>query len=148
MACEVLLSYPRRRVGTTKQTLYQNLQTGQYSSYCYSMIIRGIGYRAYYIKTFVSDNLYEFQYSSYLIVRAGHTADLYQPIPQTINIYVGKKDRKLVVRGRHRSQVSYLAVTIANYRLPSVYTGRGIRIKGLKILRKAGKKDKQKGKAF
>jgi len=121
------------------------------------MIIRGIGYRVYHIcndnnlgvnSTFNYSINTEFPNTSYLIVRAGHTTDLYQPIPAIIGIKISKKDRKLVIFCTRHSRVNYWANIIANYRRPSVYTGRGIRLKGVKITRKAGKKDKQKGKAF
>ena len=140
------------------------------------MIIRGIGYRAFYVKNdFVKGNLVgnkdgrseiaiteqksaavdqpfsvhlEYPYSKYLIIRAGHTTDLYQPIPIGIFIKTLKKDRKLVVYGRNQTSVNYISKQIAQYRIPSVYTGRGIRFKRQKIIRKAGKKDKQKGKVF
>ena len=48
----------------------------------------------------------------------------------------------------NKQKVNYFAGAIKNYRQPSVYTGRGLRTKKGVLVRKAGKKDKQKGKAF
>jgi len=90
----------------------------------------------------------EFPYSRYLIVRAGHTEDLYLPLKKNMFIKTSKKDRKMVIYGPDKQQINNLARHIFNYRPPSVYTGRGIRRKHLKPTRKEGKKDKQKGKSF
>jgi ribosomal protein L6P/L9E len=112
------------------------------------LIIRGIGFRAKFVINDVEDKNNEFQFSKYLIIRAGHTTDLYVGIPPNINIKISKKDRKLVIFGRSKVAVMALYKKISNYREPSAYTGRGIRTKGTKPIRKAGKKDKQKGKSF
>ncbi len=135
---------------STLRSLDNNNKWGKYSSFAKIMIIRGIGYRAYYI---VNDNYSntidnEFSYSKYLLIRAGHTSDLYVGLPNNIHIKISKKDRKLVVFGPSKGLVSLIHNNIINYRKPSVYTGRGIRTKGNKPMRKAGKKDKQKGKAY
>jgi len=136
------------------------------------MIIRGIGYRVFYVAldlveapqvtaftsatyacggasiTDVGMAQHEFPFSRYVIIRAGHTKDLYQPLSQTISVKTSKKDRKLSVSGENRAEVNYLAGAISKYRAPSAYTGRGIRTKHVKPIRKVGKKDKQKGKTF
>lgn len=131
------------------------------------MIIRGIGYRAFYV---INDyggqgadaNLYtnaelgnlanvvaaECIYRRFLVIRAGHTTDLYYGIPPGLFVRVLKKDRKLVIFGQSAAGVSYFSKVVSLYRLPSAYTGRGIRYKHIKPIRKAGKKDKQKGKSF
>jgi len=138
------------------------------------MIIRGIGYRAFYLKNdlasastakkniLVSASISfsqdielnnhilqnEFLYNKYLVVRAGHTLDLIQPLPKELYIKTLKKDRKLIIFGQNKNLVNKFASNIYAYRKPSVYTGRGIRRKQIKQLRKEGKKDKQKGKSF
>src|SRR5688572_13650154 len=112
------------------------------------MIIRGIGYRAYYIINDLNLNDGEFKFSKYLLIRAGHTADLYVGIPDNIFIKINKKDRKLVISGNSKILVTSIHSKIINYRGPSIYTGRGIRTKGSIPVRKAGKKDKQKGKSY
>jgi hypothetical protein len=166
---------------------------GAYTPYLKVMIIRGIGYRTFFIENdfliakgeqelktsslnfsnfdqravYDRDNAHitprdseeddihywaraslEFPYSRYLVVRAGHTEDLYLPLEKNVFIKTSKKDRKMIIYGPNKQQVNNLARSIFNYRPPSVYTGRGIRRKHLKPIRKEGKKDKQKGKSF
>jgi ribosomal protein L6P/L9E len=87
-------------------------------------------------------------YAKYLIINAGHTENLHQSLPVTLRSKTTKKDRKLTIFSSFKSEVSYLSKLVIQYRQPSVYTGRGIREKGTRVLRKAGKKDKQKGKSF
>jgi len=91
---------------------------------------------------------YDFIYSSYLIARVGHSIDLCQPIPEGIKIKSSRKDRKLVISGNNFLNVKKFADFLYNYRPPNVYTGRGIRFKWMRVIRKAGKQDKQKGKRF
>lgn len=133
---------------------------GVYTPYCYIIIIRGIGYRAFNItndfinQSIKNKNLFlnitenEFIYNNYLILRAGHTLDLYIGLANGIKCFITKKDRKLVLISNCKENINYLSIIIANYRRPSVYTGRGLRTKKGILIRKAGKKDKQKGKAF
>ena len=91
---------------------------------------------------------FEFSNSKYLAVRAGHTKDLYLPLRHQISCLTLKKDRKLVIASIDKIAAANLANSIYLYRPPSVYTGRGVRVKHVNIVRKAGKKDKQKGRAF
>jgi hypothetical protein len=152
------------------------------------MIIRGIGYRFFYVlndfsltneeislrsgssdleRLFYSKDLSlgnmedsdedlaywsnysnDFQHFRYLVVRAGHTTDLYFPLPSGIYVKTGKKDRKVILYGPDKGQVNNVARSIFDYRPPSVYTGRGIRRKHLKPIRKAGKRDRQRGRVF
>lgn len=173
---------------TTSCVLIKNQLWGNYTSFCKSMIIRGIGYRAFIIDndfglqssiscrgdlqlinfiiqtSSINDMLLEdfeelyyywvhilkneFPYSRYLIIRAGHTNDMYIPLESNIFIKTSKRDRKLVIFGSNKQKVNRLSYDIYKYRKPSVYTGRGVRRKHLKPLRKAGKKDKQRGRVF
>jgi ribosomal protein L6P/L9E len=125
---------------------------GIHTPYCYTVIIRGIGYRAFYLQndfsTRVFRGLWGFIFNSYLVLRAGHTSDVYVGLPAGLTCYIIKKDRKLVFISRSKGYTNYLATALIRYRPPSVYTGRGLRTKKLAVIRKAGKKDKQKGKSF
>jgi ribosomal protein L6P/L9E len=130
------------------------------------IIIRGIGYRIYVVQNDfkVADNLilnnysnidllyniiaYEFPYYRYLIIRAGHASDLYLPIPKTLLLKISKRDRKAVFISNDKLSLGYFVSNIIKYRSPSIYTGRGIRVKHKIQFKKAGKKDKQKGKTF
>ena len=141
----------------TQSAEIRNDLNGRYSAHLSVMIIRGIGYRAFLVVNDFSRNenaeeqnhlFYEFPYNRYLIIRAGHTDDMYQALPSILFVKISKKDRKLVIFSRSLLCVKQLSKYVIKYRLPSVYTGRGVRSKGIKHIRKAGKKDKQKGKAF
>ena len=143
-----------------------------------TLIIRGIGYRAFALandllnKEVLSVNFveslrpvytnqeldesqeftqvgnFEFFSARYLVIRAGHTRDLSLPLQAGVICITRKKDRKLVIASENKVLSSNLARLVHLYRAPSVYTGRGVRLKHTKPLRKAGKKDKQRGKAF
>jgi hypothetical protein len=91
---------------------------------------------------------YEFTSPRYLIIRAGHTLDLCAPLHPWSMTVTKKKDRKLIVVGFSSNISGALAKRVHRYRPPSAYTGRGARIKHVRPVRKAGKKDKQKGKIF
>lgn len=90
----------------------------------------------------------EFVKRKYLIIRAGHTRDLCLPVKTSVNCTVTKKDRKLTIDSPNKILVGNLNRQVYDYRPPSAYTGRGVRIKHQKPVRKAGKKDKQRGRAF
>ncbi len=91
---------------------------------------------------------FEFSKYRYLVVRAGHTRDISIPLHNLVTCATRKKDRKLIIASKDKILSANLSKQVHNYRAPSVYTGRGVRIKHIKPLRKAGKKDKQRGKAF
>lgn len=143
-----------------------------------TLIIRGIGYRAFALtndllnkkalgvnfveslrpiytdqpleesQEFTQVGNFEFFSPRYLVIRAGHTRDLSLPLQAKVTCITRKKDRKLVIASENKVLSSNLARSVHLYRAPSVYTGRGVRLKHIKPLRKAGKKDKQRGKAF
>ena len=92
--------------------------------------------------------IFDLPYSQYLVVRAGHTKDIFMPLNKRVKTHISKKDRKLVVSAQYKMEATNLSKLIWLYRTPSVYTGRGIRAKHIYHLRKVGKKDKQKGKSF
>jgi ribosomal protein L6P/L9E len=160
------------KINTTNDTIKRLIKVGKQTPYVKTLIIRGIGYRAFLLendfvskqKALISDSLKNYEptnneldpqfwsnllinenkYSRYLIVRAGHTKDKFISLPIKIKVKTLKKDRKLVIFGLNKQDVSSIAAAINQYRQPSVYTGRGVRYKAVKVLRKAGKTDKQK----
>lgn len=81
----------------------------------------------------------------FLTLRAGHTTDANWKIFAKIKNL--KKNRKLVLCSKNKEYVNHLSNRAWQYRKPSVYTGRGIRRKGVRVTRKAGKRD-QKGRGF
>jgi ribosomal protein L6P/L9E len=148
------------------------------TSFTKTLIVRGIGYRAFVLSnsflrqrssqtsellsmrplyTEVEQNdlqsinqvgVLEFTGAKYVVIRAGHTRDLCIPLQVNLRGITSKKDRKLVIASKNNSEAANLAKYVYAYRPPSVYTGRGVRVKHAKPVRKAGKKDKQKGRAF
>jgi len=124
--------------------LFQNQILGAYAPFTKTFMIRGIGFQADVIDNYTNSN--EFPYSRYLLLRVGHSFLIYKSIPNYIGVKVSKKDRKLVIYGANKEQVSNFAKEIFKLRPPSVYTGRGIRIKKGLHRRKLGKKDIRKGK--
>ena len=148
------------------------------TSFTKNIIIRGIGYRAFIIINDFSLNYllnsafilhkrelyfsrlaslaseatqttkFDFPNTRYLMVRAGHTRDLYLPLSGNTFVKTSKKDRKLTIASSNNVVAANMAKQLWLYRRPSVYTGRGVRLKHIRSVRKAGKKDKQKGKAF
>lgn len=129
---------------TTSKVLFQNQMLGTYAPFTKTFMIRGIGFQADVIDNPKYSN--EFPYSRYLLLRVGHSFLVYKPIPNYIGIKVSKKDRKVIVYGTNKEQVANFAKEIFKLRPPSVYTGRGIRIKKGMHRRKLGKKDIRKGK--
>ena len=143
-----------------------------------TLIVRGIGYRAFALKNDITRSAnapmafvnstrplfsefeldeaqeltqactFEFPANRYLSVRAGHTRDLYLPLSGGVRCMTSKKDRKLAILSTDKIMSANLAKSVHLYRTPSVYTGRGVRVKHVRPARKAGKKDKQKGRAF
>ena len=85
---------------------------------------------------------WELSNSRYLIIRAGHTKDNFTPLFSSVYAKTLKKDRKLIIFGKNKSEINNLGRQIFDYRKPSVYTGRGIRRKRLKYIRKPGKQEK------
>ena len=126
------------------KTLFQNQTLGAYAPFTKTFMIRGIGFQTDVIDNYANSN--EFPYSRYLLLRVGHSFLIYKSIPNYIGVKVSKKDRKLVIYGANKEQVSNFAKEIFKSRPPSIYTGRGIRIKKGSHRRKLGKKDIRKGK--
>lgn len=128
----------------TQIVLEFNNLLGLRAPYVKVFIIRGIGYQADIVEDIESSS--EFVYNRYLSLRVGHSFLINKPIPEYIGVKIYKKDRKLVIYGVNKEQVSNYAKSVYKLRPPSVYTGRGIRIKKGLHRRKLGKKDIRKGK--
>lgn len=93
-------------------------------------------------------NKNEFPAYRYLVLRLGHSAPSYFPIPNNLRVKITKKDRKLVLSSQNLSLLSIFSRRVYKLRQPSAYTGRGIRFKGQFVRRKLGKKDVRKGRFF
>jgi len=121
------------------------------------LVIRGIGFRAQLLlndalkidQNILNNEVFinytkEFQYKKYLIIRAGHSVELVQPIPQNIIIKIIKKNRKIIICSQDKQSLANFTKKLHFYRPPSAYTGRGIRQKHVKVLRKIGKRDSKR----
>ena len=131
-------------VNSTKITLNYNNLLGFIAPFTKVFVIRGIGYQADVIED--SCSLPEFSFNRYLSLRVGHSFLIYKAIPNYISVKVHKKERKLIIYGVNKEHVANFSKIIYKLRPPSVYTGRGIRIKKGSHRRKLGKKDIRKGK--
>jgi len=119
----------------TKSSLALSSKLGKRASFVNTLIIRGIGYRAFAvsndfvgkggIQNFIEtrrpiyanhdapepnvvSNVAKFELgdSRYLIVRAGHTRDLSLPLPPEVSCRTLKKDRKLIVFSKSKEIAS------------------------------------------
>jgi large subunit ribosomal protein L6 len=137
-------------ITSTQVSVRNNALFGSISPFQVVFIIRGIGYRAILINKMESNDfqLKEFFSVRYLLIRVGFSYSVYLPIPDYIGIKVSKKERKLVIYGFSNDQVATFSHLVYSLRVPSVYTGRGIRYKGCLPRRKLGKKDIRKGRFF
>ena len=101
------------------------------------LIMRGIGYRVFLVKNSFNKNKryknsflytlrplcndsnnesefsymfgYDFCYSRYLLIRAGHTKDSYRPLIPVNSALTSKKDRKLVVINNNKIVLADIA---------------------------------------
>jgi len=134
-----------------------NNKWGKNTPFTKVLVIRGIGFRAQLLSNDlikfdqnILDSKYfciyfkEFQYKKYLIIRAGHSIELIQPIPNNIIIKINKKNRKISISGQNKQSITNFTKKLYFYRPPSAYTGRGIRQKHIKVLRKIGKRDSKR----
>jgi len=121
------------------------------------LVIRGVGFRAQLLlndvlkidQNILNNEVFinyfeEFQYKKYLIIRAGHSVELVQPIPNNIVIKIIKKNRKIIICSQDKQSITNFTKKLYFYRPPSAYTGRGIRQKHVKVLRKIGKRDSKR----
>ena len=126
------------------KTINKN-EYGQLYPFTKSFIIRGIGYQSdIFENTYVGFN--EFTFKKYILLRVGHSFQLYYPIPDAINLKIKYKTRKITLYSSNKGQIFNFSKFICQAREPNVYTGRGIRIKKIVYRRKIGKKEGKKGK--
>lgn len=128
------------------KSFLKNLKWGNKTFFFKILVFRGIGYRATYIVNKLQNKASGlFKYKRYLLIRAGHTIELVLPMAETVFAKVKKKERKLILYGENKQLINFFASSVLKYRKPSLYTGRGIREKHIKVIRKI-RKDKQKQK--
>jgi ribosomal protein L6P/L9E len=140
----MVLTNLNKSITSTQFKLLNNNILSTFAPFTKVFIIRGIGYQADIIEDVLISP--EFSHSRYLSLRVGHSFLIFKPIPNYVGVKVYKKERKLVIYGASKEQVANFSKVIFKLRTPSVYTGRGIRIKKGLHRRKLGKKDIRKGK--
>jgi len=59
----------------------------------------------------------------FLVVRAGHTKDLLNPLYKNLYIKSLKRDRKIIIYGSNKQLINNLYKKLFRYRKPSPYTG-------------------------
>jgi large subunit ribosomal protein L6 len=126
----------------------QNIVFGLTAPFVTSVLVRGIGYKISLVTCTVSKQTKEFCSPRYLLTRVGYSYFIYTPLPDYLGVKTSYKERKLTMFSKVKQCVATFADYLYKLRPPSVYTGRGIRFKGLVVRRKLGKKDTRKGRLF
>jgi large subunit ribosomal protein L6 len=116
-------------LGLTR-TLISNMVEGVTKGFQKDLEINGVGYRA------------EPKGGKILNLALGYSHPIEYAIPEGITIE-GEKQTQISVKGVDKELVGETAANIRAYRTPEPYKGKGIRYKGEKIIRKAGKAGKK-----
>jgi len=110
--------------GTVRAVL-NNMMKGVSDGFVKEMEILGVGYRAA-VK------------GAELDLQLGYSHDVKHPIPAGVTVTVAD-NTKIKVEGIDKQVVGQFAAEVRAYRPPEPYKGKGIRYKGEKVRRKAGK---------
>ncbi len=119
--------------GTTR-ALLQNMVTGVSTGFTTELEVDGVGYRV------------EMD-GKKLALYVGYSHPFIIDPPAGISFDIDSKTRIVKINGSDNEVVGQLASDIRKIRPPEPYLGKGIRYKGEKIRRKAGKAGKGKGTA-
>ena len=119
--------------GTTR-ALLQNMVTGVSTGFTTELEVDGVGYRV------------EMD-GKKLALYVGYSHPFIIDPPAGVSFEVDSKTRIVKINGSDNEVIGQLASDIRKIRPPEPYLGKGIRYKGEKIRRKAGKAGKGKGAA-
>jgi large subunit ribosomal protein L6 len=119
--------------GTTR-ALLQNMVTGVSTGFTVELEVDGVGYRV------------EMD-GKKLALYVGYSHPFIIDPPDGVSFEIDSKTRLVKVNGSDNEVIGQLASDIRKIRPPEPYLGKGIRYKGEKIRRKAGKAGKGKGAA-
>ena len=111
--------------GTTRAVI-QNMITGLHTGFTKVLEIQGVGYRA------------ELNGKD-LVIHVGYSHPVDFKAPEGIEFEVTEKNRIISVKGANKEVVGQVAADIRKIRPPEPYKGKGIRYKGERVRRKAGK---------
>jgi large subunit ribosomal protein L6 len=116
--------------GTTR-ALLQNMVTGVSTGFTKVLEVDGVGYRTE-------------KDGANLVLYVGYSHPVVVEPPAGISFDTDAKTRQIKVNGIDREQVGQVSADIRKIRPPEPYKGKGIRYRGEKIRRKAGKAGKAK----
>ncbi len=77
-----------------------------------------------------------------LKVDLGFSHAKYYSLPPTVQPKFGRKNKRLHIIGTSLPLVAETAASLHSFKKPDVYKGKGIRYRGVKLIRKEGKKKK------
>lgn len=107
------------------RSIIKNMVIGVKKGYQKKLIVEGVGFRAQ-VK------------SKELVLQLGFSHPIKYSIPEGIQIEVSGT-KEILVSGIDKAKVGEVAAKIRDFYKPEPYKGKGIRYKGEKIKRKAGK---------
>lgn len=88
----------------------------------------GIGYKVYF-------------FQNLLVMKLGYSHYVIYLLPYELSIvFLGRKRRSFMLSCSDQEILSLISNYIACFRIPNVYTGKGIRLRGVVFLRKEGKR--------
>ena len=111
--------------GTTRAVI-QNMITGIHTGFSKVLEIQGVGYKA------------ELEGKN-LVINVGFSHSVNFEAPDGIEFDVTEKNRIITIKGANKEVVGQVAADIRKIRPPEPYKGKGIRYKGERVRRKAGK---------
>ena len=123
---------PVRALHGTTRAVLSNMVTGVSTGFTIELEVDGVGYRT------------EMD-SQKLVLYVGYSHPFVIEPPEGVSFEVDAKTRLVKINGYDKEVIGQLASDIIKIRPPEPYLGKGIRYKGQKIRRKAGKAGKAKG---
>jgi len=123
---------PVRALHGTSRAVLSNMVQGVSTGFTTELEVDGVGYRV------------EMD-GPKLVLYVGYSHPIVIEPPAGINFEIDSKTRLIKINGYDKEVIGQLASDIYKIRPPEPYLGKGIRYKGQKIRRKAGKAGKAKG---
>jgi len=122
---------PVRALHGTTRAILANMVTGVSTGFTIELEVDGVGYRV------------ELD-GEKLVLYVGYSHPFVIDPPAGVHFEIDAKTRLVKINGYDREVIGQLASDIIKIRPPEPYLGKGIRYKGQKIRRKAGKAGKAK----
>ncbi len=108
------------------RTLVNNMVVGVSKGFEKVLEIHGVGYKA------------ELK-GKELHLQLGYSHPVVFPIPEGIKIKVEERNTVIRVGGYDKEKVGLVSAKVRNFRKPDVYKNKGIRYRGERLIKKAGK---------